>query len=219
MVLTKIGQERIQDRAVSLLREAILDGTFAQGERLVEVDLAERLGISRGPVRDALQVLAAEGLVEVSPYKGATVRQLSPKDILEILDLRMLLEGYAARRAAESATVDEIADVRSIFNDMQEHARRGELNELVKDDIRFHEEVCRLSRNARLLQVWHLFAPQIGMFLTLSDKVYIDAQTIARLHTDEMDAIEARDPDRAEQAARASLLETAQIIMSKLQGE
>jgi len=198
------------------LREAILDGVFAAGERLIETSLAEQMSVSRGPVRDALRMLAAEGIVKLHPYRGASVAVLTPEDIIEILDLRVVLEGYAARRVAELATQEEIDHLRSIFDKMHELARQGELGALVKNDIAFHEEICRLSRNSRWLQVWHLFAPQIEMFLNLSDRVYMDAELIARMHTDEMEAIEARDPERAEAAAQAALRETAQTIVARM---
>jgi DNA-binding GntR family transcriptional regulator len=206
----------MRERVVDSLREAILDGTFAPGERLIETELAEEMGVSRGPVRDALQAIAAEGIVEISPYKGAAVAQLTPQDILEILDLRMMLEGYAARRAATRSSQEEITHLRSVFDQMQDLAQLGELNALVKKDIEFHENVCSLSGNERLLQVWHLFAGQIEMFLSLSDRVYIPAEVIARLHADEMAAIESRDPDWAEKAAHDSLRATAETILAKM---
>jgi DNA-binding GntR family transcriptional regulator len=212
--LSKIAQRPMRERVVDSLRNAILDGKFAPGERLIEAELARELGVSRGPVRDAMRVLAAEGIVELNPYKSAAVAQLTPEDILEILDLRMMLEGYAARRAATMSSDQEIAHLRSVFDEMQDLACGRELSALVKKDMEFHENVCRLSRSSRLLQVWRLFAGQIEMFLNLSDKVYMNAEVIAQMHAKEMVAIESRDPDRAEKAARDSLRETAETIVT-----
>ncbi len=206
----------MRERVVNSLRDAILDGVFAQGERLIETDLAKEMGVSRGPIRDALRALSNEGIVELHPYKGASVAKLSPGDILEILDLRMMLEGYAARRTATMSTDQEIAQLRCIFDEMQNLAQRNELNALVKKDIAFHEKICRLSRNSRLIQVWHLFAPQVEMFLNLSDKVYMGAQVIAHMHQEEMQAIQARNPEWAEKAARESLRKTAETILAKI---
>src|SRR3954464_7514575 len=98
--------------AVELIREAILDGELAAGERLKEDELARRLDVSRTPVREALRRLEAEGLVVVEPQRGATVRSYAPEELDDMYRLRAVLEGYAARRAAERISEADLDELR-----------------------------------------------------------------------------------------------------------
>src|SRR5438067_4229529 len=99
--------------ATELIREAIIDGRLPPGQRLKEEELARELGISRTPVREALLVLQTEGLVDAAPNRGAVVRSHDGDDLEDLYQLRALLEGYAARRAAANITVASLADLRA----------------------------------------------------------------------------------------------------------
>src|SRR3984893_8789589 len=105
---------------VDALREAILTGRYAPGSRLVQDDLAETFGMSRIPLREALRRLEGEGLVVISPNRGAIVRPLAPKDVVDLYDLRLALESLALRRAAE-----RYADVREATARRQEEAKEA----------------------------------------------------------------------------------------------
>ncbi|HSP74486.1 MAG TPA: GntR family transcriptional regulator, partial [Gaiellaceae bacterium] len=100
------------DAAADLIRQAIMDGRLRPGQRLTETGLAKDLGISRTPVREALRVLQTEGLVESTPYQGSTVRTYDVEDLDDMYQLRALLEGHAARRAAQRITRDGVEQLR-----------------------------------------------------------------------------------------------------------
>src|SRR5262252_4091467 len=111
MYATKRAESSVtaaSDRAVDQLRERILGGEYAPGERLGEVELAAKLGVSRTPVREALRLLAAEGLVELTPNKGARVVEYPHTDLVYIFEIRARVEGLAARAAAQSASMADI---------------------------------------------------------------------------------------------------------------
>ncbi len=135
---------------VDTLREAILTGEYRPGERLVQDDLAEALGISRIPLREALRRLEGEGLVIISPNRGAIVRPLAPKDVVDLYDVRLALESLAVRRAA-----GHYADLREATERMREEARAaiagGSLPRLFHLDRDFHAGVAAASHNAHLM--------------------------------------------------------------------
>ncbi|HZO95665.1 MAG TPA: GntR family transcriptional regulator [Candidatus Baltobacteraceae bacterium] len=144
------GPESRFDAVVDALREAILTGAYAPGERLVQDELAESLGISRIPLREALRRLEGEGLVIISPNRGAIVRPLAPKDVLDLYDVRLALESLAVRRAAEHYT-----DLRESTERMRDDARAaiagGALPRLFHLDRDFHAGVAAASHNPHLI--------------------------------------------------------------------
>jgi DNA-binding GntR family transcriptional regulator len=137
------------------LRALILTGEYGPEERLIEEQLAERLGVSRTPVRQALTMLEAEGLVEIAPHRGATVCSFSFEDVWDIYDLRAVLEGHAARRAAGRIEGPELERLRELADGMEGLAGRFEDHEeeiraLVALNQEFHGTIVEASRNRRL---------------------------------------------------------------------
>ena len=125
------------ETVLDALREAILTGEFTAGPRLVEVDLCERFGCSRFAVRAALPVLASEGLVDVQRHRGARVRVILPEEAVEITEIRRLVEGLVAARAAERVTPSQAAELKRVIKDMRSAVRSAEL-------LRYSEPNARL---------------------------------------------------------------------------
>lgn len=141
------------ERAHLRLRAAILKGEYRSGERLGEVELAESLHVSRTPVREALHRLAAEGLVEIEPNRGARVAHWRREDLEEIYELRALLEGSAARRAAERADAEVLAALGGLCDAMDMAARPGrhrDLDRVAALNAEFHGLVMATSGSPRL---------------------------------------------------------------------
>ncbi len=135
--------------AAELIRAAIVEGRLQPGERLKEERLARELGVSRTPVREALLFLEAEGAVVLQPNRGATVRRYTPAEIREAYDLRALLEGHAARRAAERIT-DEALDALTASCERFEALRAGEVAELARENHLFHHTILEAAGSERL---------------------------------------------------------------------
>ncbi|MDD2553301.1 MAG: GntR family transcriptional regulator, partial [Desulfotomaculaceae bacterium] len=129
------------------LRKAIIIGKLKPGERLMEIQLAEEMGVSRTPVREAIRKLELEGFVVMVPRKGAYVAGVSVKDIADVFEVRSALEGLAASLASERITEEEMEDLEKVF-----HLITGEedLLTVVKKDNEFHELIYKASRNQRL---------------------------------------------------------------------
>lgn len=129
------------------LREAILDGRFKPGDRLVEGRLATLFGVSRNPVREALKTLANEGIVTIAPRRGAVVAELSPGEAAEVIELRAALEGICARLAARRIGPETQAQLQSVLAEGELRAERGDFAALVRLNDIFHAELARAGDN------------------------------------------------------------------------
>ena len=187
------------------LRTAILAGEYAPNQRLVEIDLCERFGTSRFILRSALQDLAAQGLVEFQHNRGARVREISLAEAIEITEVRILLEGLLAARAAERVTRSEAAELRQIVKDMRIAVQKSELltySELNAQlhgairDIAAHETAARLLRQLRDQTVRHQFSLSL---VPGRPKVSLPQ------HEAIVAAVTARQPAEAERAMRDHL--------------
>lgn len=132
------------------VRRLIITGELAPGSRLVEDRLAEQLGVSRNPVREALQVLAGEGFVEVLPRRGAVVAQVTAEHAGDLFDIRMALEPLAARLAARRASPAALASLEGVLARSREATDQGELDVLAECNSAFHQLVVEASGNAYL---------------------------------------------------------------------
>lgn len=132
----------------NVLREMVLDGTLAPGERLNEVALSARLGISRGPLREAIQKLAGEGLLRLQSHRGAYVREYQPREIIELYEMRAALELHAVRLAVDRATDEALAQLEEIL--LAETAKRGHAHHHgpYVAELDFHQQLVELAGNS-----------------------------------------------------------------------
>lgn len=150
------------------LREAIINGSLKPGERMMEIQLAEELGVSRTPVREAIRKLELESFVVMVPRKGAYVAGISMKDIVDVFEIRAALEGLAAGLAAERITDEELEDLERYLVKIAECMEANDLNSVVDIDTEFHETLYKACRNERLVQIVSLLREQIQRFRTKS---------------------------------------------------
>ncbi len=135
------------------LRERILKGDYAPGERLVENKLSAELGVSRIPVREALRALASEGLVLIEPRRGASVAKLSPDIVREMVEVRATLEGLNAKLAAQRRDPGLIAELEAVLQQGMEAAAQGKADELLTLNSRFHEVLGNIAANSVLQEM------------------------------------------------------------------
>ena len=148
----------MSDRSLSAvvseqIRGRILDGTLKPGERLVEDRLSAELGVSRVPVREALRGLSAEGLVTLLPHRGATVVEVTPETVTELVEVRALLEGLNARLAAQRHDPEIVAQLEETLARGNDAAKAGTAEELARLNAEFHERLAEASRNSVLSDV------------------------------------------------------------------
>ena len=205
------GAATTADAAYLALRQGILQGDLAPGERLRSDALANELKVSRTPVREGLRKLEAEGLVQRSG-SGLIVREFSEQDLTELFYVREALEGMAARLAAENATPGEIADIRELLDDMEAVGQRGDVVALRPLTAEYHRLVGRAAHNGRLLQSLESLLEHVRQMQT-STLLNIEGRAVDALkeHHELLQAIEARDADSAEKLARTHRRKTLEL--------
>ena len=145
-----IEKEVLRDKIGDVLRGWILDGKLKPGERIVELTLARELNVSRAPLREALWLLARQGLVEIRAHHGAYVTQLSEQDIREIFEIRELLETHAAKKIRASGSADAKTALRGALAELEDACRKRDIRLFSAADLRFHQTLWELGGNRHL---------------------------------------------------------------------
>jgi GntR family transcriptional regulator, gluconate operon transcriptional repressor len=187
----------LAEDAADRIREQILSGGFRQGEHLVEAKIAEQLAISRGPVREAFKLLRAEGLLNEEPRRGTFVVSLSSDDVREIYGLRAALEGRAARLLARSGDTQAIDRLRALADEIDAAVAAGDPGAVSRADLAFHQGLCQLCGNARILEVFDRYVPTLRALLRLDELVLRSLSEVSLQHRPFVEAIEAGDEDAA----------------------
>jgi DNA-binding GntR family transcriptional regulator len=153
--------QSLHDEILTRLRDHIVEGNIADGARVPERQLCEMLGISRTPLREALKVLASEGLVELLPNRGARIRQLSERDISELFDVMGGLEALAGRLACEHISDAEIAEIERLHYEMYGYYLHRDMHGYFRVNQSIHQKIVEASRNGALLGAYANFAGRI----------------------------------------------------------
>jgi len=202
--------ERADPLAKSVIQritEAIVTGHLVSGEKLVETKLAENLGVSRGPVREALRRLEEIGLVEKFPYRGAFVSALTRQDVEELHNVREPLEGLGARLLAEQQDAEAIARLKSILTQMGEADIASDRSRMIDLDTAFHDNLIRLTEHKLLCEVWQIVRLRLHRFLYLKrQRLYRSPEEAVAIHKPIVDAIANGHPEQAEQEARKHVI-------------
>lgn len=195
------------------IRELIMTGVVAPGERLVETELSERFGTSRGPVRDAFKELEQSGLVVSIPRRGTFVATLTADDIDEIYTLRLALERLAITQTAVVATADDIATMRAAIERLTEAQRTGDRRGGAEADIAIHRLIVRTAGHERLTDAWERLADQTLLLMAELMDLLLDVQHAAGDHDTLVNAIAAHDVTAAEAALTDHLLAARQAMI------
>jgi GntR family transcriptional regulator, gluconate operon transcriptional repressor len=206
----------LAEDAADRIREQILAGGFAQGEHLVEARIAEQLNVSRGPVREAFKLLRSEGLLLDEPRRGTFVVSLSADDVREIYSLRAAIEGRAARLLAGRRDPAAIAELRVLLSSMEAAAEADDVATMYRQDLGFHDAVCRLSGNGRLHEVFARYVPMLRALLHVDERMQDSLSVVAEQHRPVVDAIEAGDVDAAVRHAEHHCDEAGDLIADYL---
>jgi DNA-binding GntR family transcriptional regulator len=202
----------IDDDGYRALRDAIVSGDLLPSERLVEEDLARRLGLGRAAVRMALVRLEHDGLVERERHRGARVRRVSEHEAVEILEVRAALESLAARKAAERADARGVRELRGIMREMAAKRERGDLMAVSDRNAALHLRILEMSGHETAQRLSGLLISQIVRFQYRTVLLPGRPERSHREHTAIVDAIAAGDPDTAERAMRRHLSHVADAL-------
>lgn len=195
----------LKDRAYEVIKDAILTLRLEPGAPLVESDLATTLGISKTPVRDALQALEREGFVARVPFKGTYVTEVTVKDIAEVFQLRAVLEGLAARLAAQALTSEELDQLAQDLDAAEVALEQGDLILCSEKGRNLHRAIIDRASNQRLGVIIHNLDDHVQRFRVMSDQIGGRLDISCQEHRRILHALHERDSDAAEEAIRDHL--------------
>jgi DNA-binding GntR family transcriptional regulator len=208
----------LSQRVYEHLREEILAERLSPGTELSEVALSKELAISRGPIREAMGRLAAEGLITVRPRRRAEVRSLTPQELIDAYQVREALEVLAVRLAVPRITEGDLIHLGHLVEQMAEHARGNAAGDFFAVGVAFHETLCRLSGNPKLQEVHRRLAGEIGRFQarTLALRGNLDGSLTE--HRAILEAIRLRDADKAAELTAAHVRAPTERLQATLDG-
>lgn len=143
----------LRDVVFNTLRQAILRGELKPGERLIEIQLANKLGVSRTPIREAIRKLELEGLVLMIPRKGAEVADITEKSLRDVLEVRKVLEELSVQLACEKMTEEEIEELKVAAEEFKQTLKSADVTEIAEADVHFHDIIYTASGNQKLIQI------------------------------------------------------------------
>jgi DNA-binding GntR family transcriptional regulator len=188
------------------IEDAILSGGLTAGEKLNEVELATRIGVSRGTIREALRSLASQGVIEIIANRGAFVRRLKLSDVLESYDVRAELFAYAARTVTNRLTPQMREQLNQVVAAMQHAVDEEDSHSYHRENLRFHELLFEMSNNRKASEIYHSLVREIAIYR--ANMIYNRAVTLKSQeeHKQLLEAIFAGDEDRAGRLARDHIM-------------
>lgn len=213
--LLPIERSSVIDRVTDRLRQAIMAGALHPGTRLVEADLAQQLGTSRAPVREAMQALEQEGLLVSLPRGGMLIPIFRGSDAWEIYTLRAALEGEAVRLTLPKLTTDQVKELQELIREMRRPRSEVDVASLTSLDVQFHERLVMMSGNTRLARNWGGMMSQIQLLIRQANLPALDDPAyVADRHAQIISALLTRD----EEIAIATVNEHIRSVGEEMRG-
>lgn len=208
----------LREKIVETVRNAIVNGQIPAGTRVAEPDLAERFGISRTPIREAFRQLESEGFITVIPRKGAVVASISAKDISEFYDLKMVLEGYAARCATAKLSEKDLVKMESLNRMIEAASLKKDLRKVLILHNEFHDVFLKAAGNEKLHTIVQSMVMQFQRFrLILAMRGKIEG--ILRQHQEIVEAFRKRNASLAESLVMKNALYGKKILLQEFAKE
>jgi DNA-binding GntR family transcriptional regulator len=208
-----IGGELLSATVKRIVLDRIVQGHYAPGERIVEFKLAKELGLSQSPVREGLRELASVGIVTIHPRRGARVRLPSAKELADVSLVRAEVDALAARLAAGRIPDATLETLGGLVDEMLDRLEAGDFSGVTEADVRFHHLIAEASENHALVRAFDQLAPFARTFITLT-LPDVDVRGIVLEHRPILEALSARDADRAAEAARAHQLSVSDLLQT-----
>ena len=207
----RIRHRTLPEEVCEVLSDAILTGALQEGERLNETELAQRMGISRAPVREGLAELAKQGLAVQVPRRGTFVAHWSKEDLWEVATLRSVLAGLAAKLASSNVEPVDVQFFQDVIERMESADRTGDDGQLLDLDLMFHSRIWQCAGHKRLQSVLEGLRLQTRFFMTVTRPR--DVMRYPEQHLALLEAICSRDAERAQQAAIEHVMSTASLAL------
>lgn len=206
----------LRDVVVNTLRQAILRGELKPGERLMEVRLANKLGVSRTPIREAIRKLEQEGLVLMVPRKGAEVADISEKSLRDVLEVREALEALAVQLACDRIRDEEVTELKQAERGFKETLECGDVTAFAEADVKFHDIIYRATDNERLIQLLFNLREQMYRYRVEYLKREDTHEILLAEHAKIVEAIEKRDKEAAMKAVCKHIDNQVEVVVSTI---
>lgn len=210
-------RQRLVDIAYDQIRQRIVEGLFPMGTRLIETQLASELGISRGPVRLAIQRLVEEGLVIERPHQGVVIRELDATSLVDLYNVRLGLERTAIRLATRRGMNTQV--LWDLVTQMRQAAEKGNPMAVAHRELEFHTVICDSCGNKVLANIFRGLEGQLMMAIAIDDAGFENLNDIAGEHIPLIEAIEAGDEHAAALAVEQHILSTIEAAITRLGGD
>ena len=198
---------------------AIATGELKSGEKIIEQTIATEMNISRAPIREAIRELAAQGIVEYIPKKGATVATLNKKSIEETYSLRALLEGMAVRLAIDNMTKEDIQTLTSLSKTMTESLKKQDVENFINCDVAFDSLICQRSNHSKLQKLIENFVLQTKLYMRMSKYNMLINSSLSieyGVHDNLIELIKNKDKEKAENEMKNHIMNSGEVLINYL---
>lgn len=206
----------LRDVVFNTLREAILKGELKPGERLMELQLAAKLGVSRTPIREAIRMLEQEGLAVTVPRKGAQVARMTEKDMEDVLQVRGALDELAVRLATENITPEQLEQLEQARQRFEHSLNSGNVKEIAQADVDFHDAIYQATGNARLVTLLNNLREQLYRYRVEYLKDRHSYPRLLQEHQEIVDALRRKDKSSASEAMVEHVKNQAEAVKNMI---
>lgn len=218
-IMTEYQYMPLRDVVFHTLRRGIMQGDLKPGERLMEIKLANRLGVSRTPIREAIRMLELEGLVVMIPRKGAQVAEIAEKDLKDVLEVRMGLEELAVKFACQRITEEQLDNLYHASRKFEEAVKREDLTELAQADVDFHDLIYKATGNERLVQLLNNIREQMYRYRVEYLKDEEIRGSLVQEHDTLLEKLSQRDLEGAKQVTQSHIERQQAYILETIYGQ
>lgn len=209
----------LRDVVFNTLRQAILTGELKPGERLMEIHLAQRLGVSRTPVREAIRKLELEGLVTMYPRRGAEVAQITEKSMSDVLEVRRAVDALCAELACERIAQEELAKLKTACEAFEQAVDTGDIKKIAQADVGFHDIIVQATGNKRLVQLVNTLSEQMYRYRFEYIKDFSMHGNLVKEHKCIYESIVNKDSKMAREAAMLHIDNQKKTIIEQIRSE
>lgn len=209
----------LRDVVFNTLRQAILTGELKPGERLMEIHLADKLGVSRTPVREAIRRLELEGLVTMIPRRGAEVAQITEKSMSDVLEVRRALDALCAELACDRITPEELESLKKACDHFEQCIATGDAKKIAQADVALHDIIVRATGNQRLIQLVNNLSEQMYRYRFEYIKDSSQHENLVKEHRIIYQSIVDKEKETAAAAARTHIDNQKKAIMRQIRLE
>lgn len=209
----------LRDVVFNTLRQAILTGELKPGERLMEIHLANKLGVSRTPIREAIRKLELEGLVVMLPRRGAEVASITEKSLKDVLEVRRAMDGLCVELACDRISEEELQELQTACTAFEEATKTKDTKEIAKTDVAFHDIILAATGNQRLIQLVNNLSEQMYRYRFEYIKDESQHHRLIEEHKIIYDSIARKDKITAGSTARIHIDNQEEAVIAKIQEE